>query len=70
MPRKQGSEWNLEELTDADICVVIHYLDPDRILEAKDENNDALVMICFWVLILLLGCAVSLWLYGRVLGTH
>jgi hypothetical protein len=70
MPRKQESKWNLEEPTDADICVVIHYLDPDRTLETKGENNGALVMICFWVLILLLGCAASLWLYWRVLGTH
>ena len=70
MPRKQELKWNLEDLTDVDICVVIHYLDPDQILETKGENNGALVMICFWVLILLLGGAASLWLYWRVLGVH
>ena len=70
MPRKQESKWNIEEPADADICVVIHYLDPDRTLDTKGENNSALVMICFWVLILLLGCVASLWFYWRVLGTH
>ena len=70
MPRKQESEWNLEELTDADICTAIYYLDPESIPETNAENNSALVMICFWVLILLLGCAASLWLYWRVISTH
>jgi hypothetical protein len=62
MPRKQESKWNLEELTDTDICVVIHYLDPHRIPETNGENHSALLMTCFWVLFTLLGSAGFLWL--------
>jgi hypothetical protein len=70
MARKQESNWNLEELTDAEICVVIQYLDPDRIPETNGENNSAALMTGVWVFLMLLGCAGFLWLCWRFLGTH
>ena len=46
MPRKQEAKWNLEELTDAEICAAIRYLDPGPISEMNGENNSAPLVVC------------------------
>jgi hypothetical protein len=68
MSRKQETRWNLEELTDADICAVIQYLDPDLIPKTNDGSDFVLFVICLSFLIMVLGCAALLWLYCPVLG--
>jgi hypothetical protein len=68
MPRKQELKWNLEELTDAEICATIRYLDPNPISETNGENDSALFVVCVSLLALLLGCVAFIWLYFRVLG--
>ena len=76
MPRKQEHNWNLEELTDADVYSAIGYLDPDLvpIYLAPDPIPEtgggttgggiksALFVTCLGFLILLLGCVAALWL--------
>jgi hypothetical protein len=68
MPRKQESKWNLEDLTEAEICAAIRYLDPDPTPETNGENNSAPFVVCVSLLVLLLGCIAFIWIYFRVLG--
>ena len=68
MPRKQEAKWNLEELSDAEICAAIRYLDPGPISEMNGENNSARLVVCVSLLALLLGCIGFIWIYFRVLG--
>jgi hypothetical protein len=65
MSRQQESKWNLDELTDADICTAIRYLDPDPIPGPNGENNPIVLVICLSFLVLLLGCVALLWLFSR-----
>lgn len=62
MPRKQKLNWNVEELTDAEISEAIHYLDPDSSREVHGQGSSTLFVVSVCFLVLLLTCAVLLWL--------
>lgn len=68
MPREYESKRNLEEFSDADICVAIRYLDPDSHGATNREDAGAPVLICVTSLVLLLGCVALIWLFCRGLG--
>ena len=69
-------DWNIEDLTDAEIYAAIRYLEPDPISadehndgqkdEYNDEQNDDNgVAICFCLYVVLLGCLAFVWFYWR-----
>ncbi len=64
MAKKDESKWNIEDLTDAEICAAIRYLDRN-LGSANEQEENSGVVICVSLLILLLGCLVFLWLYWR-----
>jgi hypothetical protein len=53
MGRNDSSNWNLEELTDAEVFLAILHLDPDD--QARDDCGDRSMLIAS-ILILVLGC--------------
>ena len=64
MAKKYESKWNIEEMTDPDICDAILYLEPDPQYR-KQDNADTALVICLSVVILLLGLLGFMWLYYR-----
>lgn len=59
MPRKNAPKWNIEELTDREISVLIRYLDSDR----DRENHGEVLVICVSLVIVLLGWLGYFWLF-------
>jgi hypothetical protein len=58
------SDWNIEDLTDAEISAAIHYLDLDsRGKRGADTTTGA---VCFTLIFLFLECAVFILLYYHV----
>jgi len=64
MAKKHESKWNIEDLTDPEICDAIHYLEPNSRRGTK-ASEDFSVVICASLLILLLGCLGVMLLYWR-----
>jgi hypothetical protein len=69
MAEKHESNWNVEDLTDAEIYDAIRYLDPNRRdadeLVADDQDKDDGVVICVCLYVLLAGCLSFMWFYWR-----
>ena len=64
MAKKYESKWNIEEMTDPDIYDAILYLEPDPQCR-KQHKDDTAFVICFCVVILLLGLLGFMCLYYR-----
>jgi hypothetical protein len=64
MAKKHESKWNIEEMTDPDIYDAILYLERDPECR-KQHNDDAVSVICFCIVILLLGFLGFMSLYYR-----
>jgi len=60
MATMQESNWNLEQLTDAEIYTAIRYLDPDAGSENKLDHFTAIV-ICIGVMLLVVLCLEFIW---------
>jgi hypothetical protein len=62
-------DWNLEDLTDAEIYAAIRYLEPDprnaNEQDTNDDNKDNGVVICVCLYIALLVGLAFFWLYWR-----
>jgi len=62
-------DWNIDELTDAEIHAAIRYLEPGLTnadqLDADDQDKDNGVVICVFLYVALLICVVFLWFYWR-----
>jgi hypothetical protein len=65
-------DWNIEDLTDAEIYAALRYLEPDRI-GANEQKNDTPTtkqnvdqggVICACLYIVVLVCLAFLWLYS------
>ena len=57
----------VERMTDEQIASVIRYLDPDPDSERSEDDGTVLV-ICFSLLILLIGALPIIWLFLRTSG--
>ena len=64
MAKKRASKWNFEDLTDPEIYNAIRYLEPDPICR-KQQKDDTAFVICFVIVIALLGSLGFIWLYYR-----
>jgi hypothetical protein len=64
MAKRHESKWNIEEMTDPDIYDAILYLEPDPQCH-KQHNDDTVFVICFCIVILLLGFLGFMCLYYR-----
>jgi len=62
-------DWNIDEITDAEIYAAIRYLEPGLTnadqLDADDQDKDNGVVICVFLYVALLICVVFLWFYWR-----
>ena len=62
-------DWNIDDLTDAEIYAAIRYLEPDLTnadqLDADDQDKDNGVVICVCLYVALLICFAFLWFYWR-----
>lgn len=63
MGNNQQLNWNLEQLTDAEIDAAIRYLDPDP-RNANEKNYSIVLLICVILAIVLWGYLGFVWLYG------
>ena len=63
MAKKHESKWNIEDTTDEEMYEAIRYLEPAPRIEK--EQNDEIAVICFCVVILLLGFLGFMSLYYR-----
>ena len=52
MGRKDSSNWNLEELTNAEVYLAIRHLDPDEHARADCEDRRSMIMINILILVL------------------
>jgi hypothetical protein len=64
MANNHESEWNIEDLSDPDIYDAILYLETDPQYR-KQHNDDTAFVICFCLVILLLGLLGFACLYYR-----
>ena len=64
MLTNQDSDWNIDDLTDAEICTAIRYLEAAE-TRPEEPNDDNGVVICVCLYIALLGCLAFVWLYWR-----
>jgi hypothetical protein len=55
LAKKQESNWNLEQLTDAQIYAAIRYLEPDP-RSTNEQDDDTAFVICVGLVTLLLMC--------------
>jgi hypothetical protein len=56
-------DWNIEDLTEAEIYNAIRYLEPHT--NADETNDDNGVVICVCLYVVLAGCLSFLWFYWR-----
>ena len=65
MLTNQEPDWNIDDLTDAEIHAAIHYLEADRRTkdkrDADEQDKDDGVVICVCLYTLLLGCLAFVW---------
>jgi hypothetical protein len=64
MAKKYESKWNIEDLTDPEIYEAIRYLEPQQ-PTANQQNDETAFVICFCVVILVLGFLGLTCLYYR-----
>jgi hypothetical protein len=64
MAKKYEPKWNIEDLTDPEIYEAIRYLEPQQ-TTASDQNDETAFVICFCVVILVLGLLGFTCLYYR-----
>ena len=69
MLTNQEPNWNIDDITDAEICAAIRYLDPES-GNAEKQNSDGQgrddgVVICVCLYLVLLGCLAFLLIYWR-----
>jgi hypothetical protein len=64
MAKKYESKWNIEDLTDPEIYEAIRYLEPQQ-TTANQQNDETAFVICFCVVILVLGFLGFTCLYYR-----
>ena len=64
MAKKYESKWNIEDLTDPEIYEAIRYLEPKQTTVNQQDDETAFV-ICFCVVILVLGFLGFMCLYYR-----
>jgi hypothetical protein len=64
MAKKPESKWNIEDLTDPEIYEAIRYLEAEQ-ATANEQNDDTAFVLCFCVVILLLGFLGFMSLYYR-----
>jgi hypothetical protein len=64
MAKRSQSKWNIEDMTDPDIYEAIRYLDPKQ-TTVNHPNDETAFMICFCLVILLLGLIGFTSLYYR-----
>ena len=64
MSKKHEPKWNIEDTTDEEMFEAIRYLEPAPRIE-NEQNDDAAFVICFCVVILLLGFLGFMSLYYR-----
>ena len=63
------SDWNIEDVTDTEICAAIRYLEPDirnaselgQVVDKKD--NGGVICICLYTALLV--CFAFFWFYWR-----
>jgi hypothetical protein len=57
-------DWNIDDLSDSEVCAAIRYLEPDT-RSADEENDDVSVLICVSLYLLLIACLAALlyWKY-------
>lgn len=60
--KKHKAEWNIEDLTNAEIYDAIRNLEPDPMCR-KQQDDGAAFVICVSLFILLLGCIGFIWFY-------
>ena len=54
------SDWNIDDLSDAQVYEAIRYLEPET--RSMDEDNSVTVLICVGLYILLLACLATYWM--------
>jgi len=64
MEKKHESKCKIEDPSDPDIYDAIRYLEPEQTV-ASERNDDTTLVICFCVVILLLGFLGFMCLYYR-----
>jgi hypothetical protein len=69
MLTNHDSDWNIEDVTDTEICAAIRYLELDQrhANERKpdDDNQDNGVVICVCLYIALFVCFAFIWFFWR-----
>ena len=69
MLTNQEPDWNIDDLSDAEIYAAIRYLEPEsRKPDEQDsdgQGQDDGVVICVCLYIALFGCLAFLWIYWR-----
>ena len=69
MLTNQEPDWNIDDITDAEIYAAIRYLEPEsRNVDEQDSDrqgrdNGVVIGVCLYIA--LLGCLAFLWIYGR-----
>ena len=69
MLTNQEPEWNIDDITDAEIYAAIHYLEhdlrspPEQDPDGQGRDNGVVICVCLYVV--LLGCLAFLWMYWR-----
>jgi hypothetical protein len=64
MLTNQEPDWNIDDLTDAEIYAAIRYLEPAEISPDKQKDDKGFVIcICLYAAILV--CLAFAWLYWR-----
>jgi hypothetical protein len=56
-------DWNVNDLSDAQVYAAIRYLEPDT-RRVGQENDDVSVLICVGLYLLLMACLAP-WLYWK-----
>jgi hypothetical protein len=64
MANKYESKWNIEDLTDPEIYEAIRYLEPEQ-TTVNQQNDETGFVICFCVVIVVLGWLAFTCLYYR-----
>ena len=64
MLTNQEPDWNIDDLTDAEVHAAIRYLEAVG-TSTDEQNEDHGVVICVGLYIALLGCLAFIWLSWR-----
>jgi len=64
MLANQEPDWNIGDLTDAEVYAAIRYLEPAETC-TDEQNDDNGVVICVCLYVAMSACLVFLWLYWK-----